>query len=625
MQPTKLPLIVVPTNRDATLDTDSKLVNGFIEKAADEQMWVCKRPGFDEYAQVGFNGDSGLGVYNWRGAVISIWGASETTTGAYLRIRWVNVNPIVSETYDGLDNSFGSAYSFTTISPTSASQNESESRLFFHNGVSAYVFQKIDPSDRAYFSADMVTGSNVLSNVTIDTNNLQLGMFLYSAGAPLGSFITEIVDATTVKISQNATYTGTVDYNYWNGLQQVQGTYSVNTFGDLTSGSANILNMATDTGNIPVTSLVTGSGIPANTEVVSILGHDSLTMSATATASATGATINFFKYNWRRSVPGVATVDGTTYAMTSAAFVNGSDIGDPLSWGGDNYIAAHIDPDAAVYLTRQSAFIVAMKEYSTEIFYDAGNPAPGSPLSPVQGAAFTIGCKHSASVVSIEGNLFWIGQNKAGGIGVYQMSGLKPHMISTPSIEKILQAADYAGKIYSFAIQFNGHKFYVVTLVASNVTLIYDMTTNVWAQWTDTYGNYVPFVASTFTDGNQAYLQHMNNGALYEINPNATSDWNGNITLDLITPNFDAGTRFRKYLKCIDFIGDQVQGSTMFVRSSNDDYQTWNEWRVLDLSKTRPFFMNCGTFRRRAYWFRHDGDCPMRLQSVELQLDIGTL
>lgn len=625
MQPTKLPLIVVPTNRDASLDTDSKLINGFVEKAADGQNWVCKRPGFVQYAQIGFNGDSGLGVYNWRGAVISIWGASETSTGAYLKIRWVNVTPIVSETFDGIDNSFGTQYSFTTLSPTSAAQNESESRLFFHNGVAAYVFQKIDPADRNYFTGDFVTGSNVIDNITVDTNTLRLGMFLYSSGLPLGTYITEIVDVNTIKVSQNATFTGTVTYNYWNGLEQVQGTYSVVTFGDITSGSADITNMATDTGNIPISALVTASGIPANTEVVSVLGHDSLQISATATASATGATINFFKYNWRRSVPGVATVDGTTYAMTEAAFVNGSDIGDPLTWGGDNFIAAHIDPDAGVYLTRQNAFVVAMKQYSTEVFYDAGNPIPGSPLSPVQGAAFTIGCKHYASVTSIEGNLFWIGQNKSGGIGVYQMAGLKPEQISTPSIEKILQEADYTGKVYSFGMQFNGHKFYVITLVSSNVTLVYDMTLQVWAQWTDTYGNYVPFVASTFTDGNQAYLQHMNNGVLYEIDPNVTTDYNGNITLDLITPNFDAGTRLKKYLKCIDFIGDQVSGSTMFVRSSNDDYKTWSDWRVLDLGKNRPFLMNCGTFRRRAYWLRHDGDYPMRLQAVELQLDIGTL
>ena len=205
------------------------------------------------------------------------------------------------------------------------------------------------------------------------------------------------------------------------------------------------------------------------------------------------------------------------------------------------------------------------------------------------------------------------------------MTNLKHKQISNPSIEKILQNADYTGTVYSFGIQFNGHKFYVVTLVASNITLVYDMTLEVWAQWTDTYGNYMPFVASTFTDGNQAYLQHMSDGKLYEVNPESTSDYNGNITFDLVTPNFDAGTRFRKYLKCIDFMGDQVQDSTMFVRSSNDDYETWSDWRVLDLGKTRPFFMNCGTFRRRAYWFRHDGDCAMRLQSVELQLDLGTL
>jgi len=58
---------------------------------------------------------------------------------------------------------------------------------------------------------------------------------------------------------------------------------------------------------------------------------------------------------------------------------------------------------------------------------------------------------------------------------------------------------------------------------------------------------------------------------------------------------------------------------------SDDDYQTWSNFREVDLSKNRPMLTNCGTFRRRAYHFRHQSNTPLRIQAVELMIDLGTL
>ncbi len=97
------------------------------------------------------------------------------------------------------------------------------------------------------------------------------------------------------------------------------------------------------------------------------------------------------------------------------------------------------------------------------------------------------------------------------------------------------------------------------------------------------------------------------------------------IISDIYTPNFDANVRRNKQLSAMEFIGDQTPGSILEVSNSDDDYQTWSNFRLVDLSYKRPRLINCGTFRRRAYNFRHRSNTPLRLQAVELQYDLGTL
>jgi hypothetical protein len=99
------------------------------------------------------------------------------------------------------------------------------------------------------------------------------------------------------------------------------------------------------------------------------------------------------------------------------------------------------------------------------------------------------------------------------------------------------------------------------------------------------------------------------------------------ITVDLYTPNFDGGVRRKKQLNFMEFVGDQTPGSTLQVRVNDLDYKAdaWTGFRSVDLSVERAFLESCGSFRRRAVHIRHQCDTRMRLQAIELQLDLGTL
>ena len=322
-------------------------------------------------------------------------------------------------------------------------------------------------------------------------------------------------------------------------------------------------------------------------------------------------------------VKGCAYLDGYMNVMTTSAVINTSNANDPTVWPALNNLVAQIEPDAGVALAKQLVYVLALKQWSVEVFYDAGN-ATGSPLGPTQGAKVSVGCRHADSVQELEGTLFWISQARDGGTSAHLMDQLKPAQISTPAVERLLQEADYT-TVYSWTGKLAGHKFYVVTLVNSNLTLVYDMASQQWYQWTDSNGNYLPFTASTYTSDQQLLLQHASNGKMYKMEMATTTDDGLVITVDIYTPNFDAGARLRKYVKSIDFIADQTSGSKLQIRHSDDDYQTWTNFRTVDLGQKRPRLTDCGTFRRRAWNFRHACETPLRIQFVELHIDIGTL
>lgn len=326
------------------------------------------------------------------------------------------------------------------------------------------------------------------------------------------------------------------------------------------------------------------------------------------------------------TVKGFAYLNGPIYVMQEANKIWGSKINSvsvPGDWDAINFIEAQIEPDDGVFMAKQLVYVIALNQWSTEVFFDAGNPT-GSPLAPVQGSKSSYGCANQDSVQSIDDVLFWVSTNREASLQVVMFEQLSTSVISTAPIDKLLEEVDYT-VMYSWSLKIGGHSFYVITFKNSNLTLAYDIVQKLWFQWTDSNGNYFPIVASSYTNTGQKILQHETNGRLFEASNTVFKDLNDPIQVDIYTPIFDAGTRRKKHLNGLVIIADQIEGSILEARCSDDDYQTWSQFRKIDLGAKTPMIINCGTFRKRAYNFRHRRDCFFRVQAVEVQYDVGTL
>jgi hypothetical protein len=156
---------------------------------------------------------------------------------------------------------------------------------------------------------------------------------------------------------------------------------------------------------------------------------------------------------------------------------------DPSNWNALEYTSALNEPGAGVAIAKTGTYIAAFKEWSTEFFYDAQNPTE-SPLSPVDNGFTLIGCAQGWSVANVDGSTMWIAQSKKHkGRQVYRMIGTEQAKVSTPDVERVLNA-DTLATVYAWGARIDGHPCYVLSLVASDLTLVYDTVSQAWYQWT---------------------------------------------------------------------------------------------------------------------------------------------
>jgi hypothetical protein len=379
-------------------------------------------------------------------------------------------------------------------------------------------------------------------------------------------------------------------------------------------------------------SRVSGAGIPASTTVESIDSATQITLSANATATATVALTFDLSGPTRRTgyvlndvvqhtVAAAASLNRSVYTASANLEVNGTDPDNPEAWDPLNSLYAYSDVDRCVGIAKQLSTIAVFKETSTEFFRDAGTTP--TPLARVEGLKLDVGLQDVNTLCEADDTIFWSARVKVGQRSVWAMTKLQAKEISNPSIRRFLtehQDDEQYGMVFSL----NGHTFYLISITGVPA-LVYDMTSGTWSYWTALGEVDWPFVDATNGSDGTVYLQHRSNGRVYRFDATVHEDDGERIDMDIYPPEFDGGTRKGKYLANMFINADQEPGSTLQLRVSDDNQQSWTDWRMFDLGHDRPRLEACGTFTKRVFHFRHSSPTACRLHEVELELDVGTL
>jgi hypothetical protein len=323
---------------------------------------------------------------------------------------------------------------------------------------------------------------------------------------------------------------------------------------------------------------------------------------------------------------GAAYLNQRMYIIRYDGGIQGSDAGNPGAWDPLNLIFARNNPDGGVTIAKQLSYIVALKQWTTEFFEDVGNPT-GSVLQVVDGAMLNYGCSDARTLHELDGTLLWVTASKDGAPQVGRLDNLTFKIVSTPPIERLLRTVvNFAIiNVSAYSLKVAGHRFYVLNIETIPYTLVYDMDQNFWYYWSDPTGTYWPY-GSSAVFANIILLQNAANGAQVACDADYVypTDLGIPAVVDIYTPRFDYLVNRPKQLNMMYFNSDQATGSVLQTRYTDDDYQTYSNFRLVDLGQVRPFIDNEGSFQRRAYHFRHNCPTPLRLTSIDLQIDIGT-
>jgi uncharacterized repeat protein (TIGR03803 family) len=324
-------------------------------------------------------------------------------------------------------------------------------------------------------------------------------------------------------------------------------------------------------------------------------------------------------------VQGIGYVDGYIAVMNTKAVMYTSALDDPTTWNAADFVTAEIAPGQGVYLTTLINFIVCVKQWSIEFMYDAAT-ATGSPFAPYSGSKISIGAGFAETVASLDGAMFLLAQSYTGGYFVSVIDNMKPRTISIPAIDRLLSAKTLDPlATYGITFRTDGHAYYALTLGytdLTNITVVYDATTGMWSEWNIAGLTEFPFRASAYSQTGSE-LQHASQFFIGLISSSNTSDWGGNVQMQIQTPVFDGGNTLRKFLRRFELIGDRVAAGTATVLTSDDDYQTWQVQGTFPLDTTRNDLWQLGSFRRRAFQINLNNSITTRILAAELEIDEG--
>jgi len=271
-----------------------------------------------------------------------------------------------------------------------------------------------------------------------------------------------------------------------------------------------------------------------------------------------------------------------------------------LTFNALDFASAEGAPGYLVGLLANNRELVLLKEHSTELWYNAGNPS-GSPFSrSPSGFKEAPGCGASLSLCTQDNAPFMVASDRT-----VRRLGSVWEKVSHPGIEGILQQMTQISDCIALPYTQEGHLFIAFTFRHAGRTLVYDVTTREWHERdsiinTASLGYWRPSCIL------QAYGKQIvgdsQSGKLGILDPNTHEEWGEPQRVDITWQPVYAN-RNRVFVYAFELhVGAGVglitgQGSdplcTLFV--SSDDGQTWRAKAVRTLGRI-------GEYRRRVRW-----------------------
>lgn len=305
-----------------------------------------------------------------------------------------------------------------------------------------------------------------------------------------------------------------------------------------------------------------------------------------------------------------------------------------------NVLSAEYARDVVTHLAVSNDYVWIGGENSLEVFQVTTDP--NIPFVRVQGAVSDVGVV-GRSFVNLADQLFWVGRERQGGIGVYMANGFKGQRISDLGVETALASYDTVDDVVGWGYSEKGHSFLVYSFPSANKTWVYDVTTGGWHErlsYNKTPGE--GGVLGRYRAGCHAYAYGVHvvgdydSGKLYALEDDHYLDAGLPILRQRTSPHVSADLKkvfHHKFQLDAEFgvgLDGTGQGTDPVVeyQYSNDGGFSWSNWRTGSLGKigarmTRAIWRMLGSARDRVHRIRISDPVKVRIISTDIDVSVG--
>lgn len=317
-------------------------------------------------------------------------------------------------------------------------------------------------------------------------------------------------------------------------------------------------------------------------------------------------------------------LDGYLFLVKSGtADIYNSNLNDPLAYTVGDFISCEMFPDTALKFAKLNNYLLAFGSASIEYFWDAAN-ASGSPLqrndTPIKLLGFLGGFAQSGN------QIIFVGNTSTSTPDIYILEDFKVTPIGTDTIRRYLESlstttAATIGNIVSFM----GHEFYVLNVGTS--TYVYDLKVKNWMRWawkqqTSFALEHAVSIRANTTYSSLIYID--GESALAKMNSSVYADLGTNFTTRIVTDRQMFDTYNQKTMARLIIHGDRPSSdASVSLYWTDDDYQSYNTARTINLNQELPSTVRLGRFRRRAFKLEYTTNYPLRLISLEVDINMG--
>lgn len=299
-----------------------------------------------------------------------------------------------------------------------------------------------------------------------------------------------------------------------------------------------------------------------------------------------------------------------------------SDVNDPMTWTSGNFITAEISPDTITDIARINNYFILLGQESIEYFYDNANPT-GTPFGRNDVFVKLSGLV-SGSVVSYGNQIFIVGRKNEAVPEVFVLEDFKLTPISTPAIRRWLLTV--GATVHGFLLSMNGHDLYV--LQAASRCYYYDITSQLWGRLSyKSSTSDFPITTAYIIDGvygQESIFTTSGDNSVQRFNSEVYQDNEVDFSVIFRTRRMNFGTNNNKFMSSMVIWADRAPSvGSIDVQVTDDDYQTYNTARSIDLAHERPNAQQWGRFRTRAFKFTYTEDAPLRIRNIEIDYNTG--